>query len=151
MKGANPQMGKRGRRQRTKVSDSEGEEKEKEREGEDEEEGDGEDLVLHPSALLRAASESWVHLLSLIRGVSEEKAAIISRHFPSLRALTDAYAERTASERTTEAETMLAGLTCGQRKIGERVSRRVYEALYTRGGGGKEEEEKEKEKEGQEH
>ena len=78
------------------------------------------------SALLLSCAESWLHMLSLIRGVSEEKAAVISRHYSSARSLVDAYAQRSAGE----AELLLANLQCGQRRIGEQISRRVYHTLY---------------------
>ena len=79
------------------------------------------------SALLLSCRESWLHALSLVRGVSEEKAAVISRQYPSARELMAAYARLAAGE----AEALLAGLQCGKRRIGEQVSKRVYHTLYT--------------------
>ena len=43
------------------------------------------------ASVLLSYSESWVHMLCMITGVSEERAAVITRHYPAVRALTNAY------------------------------------------------------------
>ena len=126
------------------------------------------------AAVLLSYSESWIHMLCMITGVSEERAAVISRHYPTVRALTDAYQSvhsstqreyvewkqhserevgqqqpkkgkagrlivapgetdeaavaRIANER---ASVLLADLMCGQRRLGDELSKRVYITLMT--------------------
>ena len=42
-------------------------------------------------SVLLSYTESWIHMLTMITSVSEERAAVIARHYPTVRALTDAY------------------------------------------------------------
>ena len=125
MKGANPDAG-RGRRGREDSDDSAASD---EGVGWDEEamaSADG--SASSGAAAMRGYAESWVHMLALIRGVSEEKAAVISRHFPSVRHLMAAYGRM---REAAEAERLLAELQCGQRKIGEADQQTgVPNALY---------------------
>ena len=125
------------------------------------------------ASVLLSYSESWIHMLCMITGVSEERAAVITRHYPSVRALTDAYQSvRSSTQRefdewkhgkrgeTTEQRkkgqkgqlvvnegesdqtavarissercgVLLADLLCGQRRLGEEISKRVYRAMAT--------------------
>ena len=137
MRGANPQP-VRGKRQRRRKGDAALQEQQQQQQqlGEDgsdsdtssaEEADDVATATLSAGAALLSCEESWVHMLCLIRGVSEEKAAVIARAFPSVRALLDAYA---AQPGRAEAERLLAALRCGARNIGEQVSRRVHDSLW---------------------
>ena len=123
--------------------------------------------------VLLSYSESWIHMLCMVSGVSEERAAVIARPYPSVRALTDAYHfihtstrqeydEWKRDERKVESEPqkkvpkgrlivaagetddaavariasercslLLADLMCGQRRLGDELSKRVYRALST--------------------
>ena len=142
MKGAHPDIHRRRRKREGGDHNARGEggEQDGEEEAEaggalglDEQDGSAEDEAgaelcasTRSAARLRGCEESWVHMLALIRGVSEEKAAVISRHFPSLRALVEAYRTQPS---TQKAEQLLSELQCGQRKMGEQLSKRVYHTL----------------------
>jgi hypothetical protein len=133
MKGSNPRAGISSRPQQGIQSDSEEEEEAAGEEGEDEQEEeedrDAAAAGASSASALLSCVESWIHVLCIIRGVSEEKAAVISRRFPSARALTEAYSRQPDSE---QAALLLADLQSGNRRIGEQVSRRVHAALYQR-------------------
>jgi len=74
--------------------------------------------------------ESWIHVLALVRGISEDKAAVISRAFPSLRTLLDHYEELEKSKGSEAASMALAELRCNNRKIGTVLSKRVHRMMY---------------------
>ena len=113
MRGRQPRAASNSSPRDSSASDSEGEE--------------GEAAGEEEASSLLSCVESWIHVLCIVRGVSEEKAAVISRRFPSARALTEAYRRQPDSE---QAALLLAELRCGNRRIGERLSRRVHAALY---------------------
>jgi hypothetical protein len=77
------------------------------------------------------ADTAWLKMLKTLPGVSDKVAAAISRRFPSLRALMDAYAEEGVPER--EKAALLEGVMLGGGEEGEGAGGEGGEG----GGGGK--------------
>ena len=81
----------------------------------------------------RRLSHSWINYLMQLQTMSEQKAELVARHYPSFAQLRAAFQSAPSASR----ERLLEGLCrnyAGARRLGPVLSKRVYAALFANEG-----------------